>query len=259
MPTIADLRGAYRETLVTTYAAAATTADSWTAPSTPNAAGTGAGVVPTSYLSDLGPLGTDGYLVGHEFTGAGTRISARLVDLLWVGPSIALTSTGTTTLGSVTLPARDDLGGTDGYGVQFAFVVVSTVSAGWAVTLAYTNQAGSSGRSTGVTGGAASQANVVRYLGLQGSDSGIQSVQSLTVDTSVAGGIVRPVMVRILSTVPNRDNAAVQGSRSTAPQRTSALGVQGVPLYAGTLLMPHYATPTGSTVQVTHVVKVAHV
>lgn len=241
MPTIADLRDGRRRTVLLVYQSGSTDNGRWMFPTAPTAAGTGAGYNPTQYLSDVPALSADAYLTEHLFYADGKRPAGRLLDLLWVGPSIALNTLATTTLGSGTLPARDANGASDGHGVELGWLqVTSTGSGTWVVSASYTNQAGTSGR-TATIGSGNEAASIFGNMALQEGDGGVRSVESVTVSdaTGVAATAI-PILYRKLSTRREvlyvRSGAAVGGDR-----RPSGLG-DSLLLQAGTVLMPvfHY-------------------
>lgn len=136
-----------------------------------------------------------------------------LVDLLGFYPVTSVTTTGAQTLNNtVTLPRY-----TDGAGVQ-AFITPSTVmgAATPSISIGYTNSASTAGRATPATlpiGNTAAAVTSVVYSGtgagkfgpfmpLQAGDSGIKSVQSISLSASYVSGVLNLVLCRPLLTLP---------------------------------------------------------
>lgn len=124
-----------------------------------------------------------------------------LFDLLWYQTGIAEATTTAQTVNSVALPARDIAGSVNGDGVE-VWLHTTTVSGNGApitnTTLQYTNQAGTAGRSAGLayswpTGAVA---GTMVPFGLQGSDRGVRSVQTVTLGTSYVSGQVDLIGLR---------------------------------------------------------------
>jgi hypothetical protein len=159
-----------------------------------------------------------------------------LMDVLWVNSGIVVTQTTAQTINSVTLPARDANGATAGEGVQVGlFTSVATTNAGAisGATISYTNQDGTSGRTAIVgTGTDAIPATMGTFclvpFQLQAGDTGVRSIQSITLGTSLVTGTVHLAMFRLLKSVPVI--AANIGS-SQSPQNP------GIRLYDGACLL----------------------
>lgn len=145
----------------------------------------------TSYLARLVAVSTNsvaGYVV--------------LADRLWHNSGITITSNTAQTVNSVTFPARDINGSTNGDGVLLALEVSSQTGAGTpTITVSYTNSANTGSRTA--TNILATTANSIvgstYLLGLEGGDVGVRSIQSITLSTSWTSGTVHLVAYRILS------------------------------------------------------------
>jgi hypothetical protein len=136
--------------------------------------------------------------------------SLLLLDRLWHNSGFTITTTTAQTVNSVTWPARcvpasGDTPDTLGGNVQVAIEVssgVGNVSAVTNTTLQYTNQAGVSGR-TGIIPSfpATGVAGTFVPFTLQAGDTGIRSIQSLTLGTSYVSGTLHLVAYRMLDMV----------------------------------------------------------
>ena len=156
------------------------------------------------------------------FSASATTMPAvfMLVDMLGFYPITTVTTTGAQTLNNtVTLPTRDRTGTANGVGVQ-ALVVPSTVmgAATPTITLNYTNAAGTAGRATPSspalpTGNSAAPVTQVVYSGtgagkygpflpLAAGDTGIRSVQSISLSASYVSGVLNLILCRPLLTLP---------------------------------------------------------
>lgn len=112
-----------------------------------------------------------------------------LIDRLWEcsvttsGTVFSITSTSPQTVNSTSWPSRDDYGGIDGYGVYIAVVSNGSWASGSVdFSINYTNSDGISGRtgnSLGTLSGNPTN-GTIEYFSLQSGDTGVQSVQSLT-------------------------------------------------------------------------------
>lgn len=131
-----------------------------------------------------------------------------LCDRLWHNSGIVVTTTGAQAIVTPTWPARDANGATLGEGVLIA-IEVSTATTNGAVTsptISYTNSAGVAGR-TGTMSNATGQFPVTAVAGtfatfaLQAGDTGVRSVQSITLGTSLGAGAIHLVAYRPLATL----------------------------------------------------------
>lgn len=112
-----------------------------------------------------------------------------LVDRLWecsvttAGTAFDITSSATQTINSVTWPARDINGSTNGEGIYIAAVSNGGWSSGVVdINISYTNSSGVSGRSginTTTFSGNPTNATT-SFISLDAGDTGVRSVQSLT-------------------------------------------------------------------------------
>lgn len=127
-----------------------------------------------------------------------------LVDFLWWNSGLSLTLTTSQTVNSVTWPARDDNELSDGTGVYIGLFITTGTGAGTPnLTLTYTNQAGTAGRTANlIQATAASSALGTFYqFALQAGDTGVRSVQSYQASATWTSGVVHLVAYRILATL----------------------------------------------------------
>ena len=136
-------------------------------------------------------------------TGVATGGFPILVDRLWHSSGITITSTAAQTVNSAAWPARDIDGSTNGEGVYIALEIHTVTGAGSpTISISYTNSAGVAGRTgTSIVGGAIATAGAGAWfvIGLQAGDTGVRSVQTVTLSatwTSGAAGLVafRPIV-----------------------------------------------------------------
>ena len=164
-------------------------------------------------------------------------------DVLWVNSGTVVTTVGAQTVNSVALPARDQDGSTNGKGVLAAILVTTaTTNAGSIanMTLSYTNSNGVAGRTaTMASYPATAVVGTVVFFQLQAGDSGVRSIQSHTLGTSLGAGAVSLLMLR----------------RATPPSPVANVGQVGIPaqinmpgvrLYNGACLLP-FTLPANTT------------
>lgn len=131
---------------------------------------------------------------------AGTLL---LLDRLWHNSAIVVTTTTAQTINSVALPARDRDGSTNGENVLVGIEVrTATTNAGAIAntTMSYTNQAGTAGKVATITSFPAT-AVIGTFVPFQlaAGDTGVRSIQTVTLGTSYAAGAIHLVAYRILT------------------------------------------------------------
>jgi hypothetical protein len=163
-----------------------------------------AGAALTSYAGQIPfPTAVGGesvYLARLDAAQAANIGAVHLVDRLWHNSGFTVTTTTAQTVNSVTWPARDRNGATLGVGVEVAVEVSTATTNGSAVTnmtMSYTNDAGTSGRTATVASfpATAVAGTFVPFL-LAAGDTGVRSIQSLTLGTSLVTGTVHLVAYR---------------------------------------------------------------
>lgn len=154
------------------------------------------------------PSGSNSYVaVVKALITTGSRGSlVHLCDRLWHSGGYSNTTTTAQTVSSPTWPARDAAGATSGDGVMILFEIRAALGAAptSSITITYTNQSGVGSRTgTIILPATVSQSvNVTYFFGLQSGDTGVQSVQSITLGSSLVSGTWGLVAVRVLATVP---------------------------------------------------------
>lgn len=164
------------------------------------------GAALTSYAGQLpftNPVSGNSYLARLEAasTGSGTLL---LCDRLWHNDTIAEATTTGQTINSVTLPARDANGTTNGTGVMCAIEVSAATTNAGAITnttLTYTNSTATGGTKTATISSFPATAVAGTFVPFQlaAGDVGIRSLSTLTLGTSYGGGTIHLVMYRVLA------------------------------------------------------------
>jgi hypothetical protein len=163
-----------------------------------------AGAALTSYAGQIpwvNPASGNSYLARLEASGnaSGTLL---LCDRLWHNSGIVVTTTTVQTVNSVAWPARDRDGSTNGESVLAAleFSAASTNAAIGNTTLSYTDQSGNAGATATLpTTPATIAAGSFLPFPLAAGDTGIRSIQSITLGTSYLTGTMHLVAYRVLA------------------------------------------------------------
>jgi hypothetical protein len=144
-----------------------------------------------------------------------------LCDRLWHNGGYTITTTTAQASTTPTWPSRDANGVTNGDGVLLGCEISATAGAATpTLTVSYTNQAGTAGRTaTNSFGtGSAPTAGAFFPIGLQAGDTGVRSMQSVTVSVSWLSGTMNMVAYRVLGAleltgayVPNAIDAITAG------------------------------------------------
>lgn len=128
-----------------------------------------------------------------------------LVDRLWHNATIVSTTTTGQTVTSATWPARDRLGATNGDDVLVGLEVSAATTNGGAITnttLSYTNSAGTGSRTGTITSfPATALAGTFVPFELNAGDTGVRSIQTLTLGTSYGTGVLHLVAYRVLARI----------------------------------------------------------
>lgn len=169
---------------------------------TPGVAGTAltalAGQIP---VPAPGGAGVDIHLarLQAQVTIPGTLI---LADRLWHNSGLVVTTTTAQTVNSVAFPPRCIHGTTEGHGVLIGMEVTGATGAGTpALSMSYTNQAGTAGRTAAsIVPVVASGAIGAFYpMGLDVGDTGVRSVQTFQWNATMTSGSVSLVAYRELA------------------------------------------------------------
>lgn len=169
--------------------------------------------------------------------GASVNHSHLFFDVLWVNTGIVVTTTTAQAIVTPTLPARDVNGTTSGEGCMIG-MLTTTANINAAVisntTVSYTNSAGTAGRTATLSAIVGSQIPATPVVGtliwfnLQAGDKGVQSIQSITLGTSLGAGAVSLFIARDLANI---------GTSLVNVQFTRRLSDPGVRLYNGTCML----------------------
>lgn len=172
------------------------------------------------------------YLTGMALTASiGALFS--LHDVLWVNSGLDPTVTTAQNVNSVAFPARDLNGTTNGQGVLIGiYVTTATTNAGAVstITMSYTNQAGTAGRTaTMASFPATAVAGTVVWFELQAGDTGVRSIQTITLGTTLGGGAISLIAARRVASVA----VPLANVGANAPIDANS----GVELFDGTCLL----------------------
>jgi hypothetical protein len=150
------------------------------------------------------------------FTGIGGAVTYgphtfMLVDRLLDYGAVSTATAVTTTFNTTPVLTRY----TDGVGVK-AFIEVTSALGGVScvVQINYTNQAGTAGRvsqavTMGITAVGGLQSSFM-FVPMQGTDTGIRSVESMTISGTVTSGYVTAVLCRPVAMLPGQATAYIE-------------------------------------------------
>ena len=131
---------------------------------------------------------------------AGTLI---LADRLWHNSGLVVTTTTAQAITTPAWPARDRDGTANGSMVMVGIEVSTATTNAGAIantTMSYTNQDGTAGRTATIASfPATAVAGTFVPFQLQAGDTGVRSIQSVTLGTSYAAGAIHIVAYRILA------------------------------------------------------------
>jgi hypothetical protein len=162
-----------------------------------------------------------------------------LYDVLWVNSGLVVTTTTAQTINSVALPARDNNGTTNGEGCLIGIYATAALGNAAVVsnsTISYTNSAGVAGRTATLIAvnpynfPATPVIGTVVWFQLQAGDLGVQSIQTVTLNTTLTSGsasvfIARP-LVDVSPTIANVGFDKIINAGN------------GVPLYDNACILP---------------------
>lgn len=168
---------------------------------------------------------------------AGINHSHLFFDCLWVNTGLVVTTTTAQAITTPTLPPRDINGTTNGEGCMIAMLFTAASTAASIITnttVSYTNSDGVAGRTATIMGVVGSQIPATPVIGtliwfnLQAGDKGVQSIQSVTLGTSLVTGSVSMMITRDIATIG-----------TTIPNVTAQkiIGTPGVRLHNGICAM----------------------
>jgi hypothetical protein len=145
-------------------------------------------------------------LAGFDVTQAASVGGVWLVDFLWWNDTIAETTTTGQSITHPGLPARDRSASANGDGV-FAAILVSTATTNGSpvtnTTITYTDSNGGTPNTGTITSfPATAVAGTFVPFNLAAGDTGIRTIQTLTLGTSYGGGTIHLVMYRPIAYIP---------------------------------------------------------
>jgi hypothetical protein len=207
------------------------------APGTPGINGR---VTDGTLAADAGCLRVDNPSVGNNYLSQcslATTIACHLsiVDVVWVNSGIVVTTTTAQAIVSPTFPARDANGSSNGEGYGIGILVTTATTNAAAVTtitINYTNQAGVAGRTATIASYPATAViGTVVFAQLQAGDTGVRSIQGITLGTTLTAGAISLFVYKgIISQSSATPNAG-------GPALTNVLD-PGPRLYNGVCLLP---------------------
>lgn len=178
-----------------------------------------------------------------------------LWDLVWVNSGLVVTTTTPQTIGSAAFVARDENGSANGAGYQIGLLVTAPTTNAGAITnatVSYTNSAGVAGRTATLiaVGGlqipATAVVGTVVWFRLQAGDAGVQSIQSVSLGTSLVTGSVSLIVARKIDTA--------MGTLANLPAPgVGALGSEsypGIRIYGGSSLFVAYVASATTATQI---------
>lgn len=158
-------------------------------------------------------------------------------DCLWVNSGLVVTTTTEQAITTPTLPARDVNGTTNGEGCTIALLITAAstlAAAGANLTVRYTNSKGVASRVATLSAIAGSQVPATPVIGtivwfrLAGGDTGVQSIQGITLGTSMLTGSISLMICRDISTI---------GTAVANVSTPRIIGSPGIKLFNGTCLL----------------------
>lgn len=194
------------------------------------------------------PVSGNAYLA--RLSGSATQAGRiLLLDRMWHNGGYTITSTAAQNSTTPTWPSRcptsgtDDTPATTGHGVLLALEISAATGAGTpTITISYTNQAGTAGRTATniIATGATSAIGATYFIGLQAGDTGVRSVQSLTLSATWTSGTMNLVAYRLL--------ADMELPGAFMPNALDFISAAGPRLYDGTVpwlvFIPNTTTAT---------------
>lgn len=162
-------------------------------------------------LSFENPASGNAYLAKLSLSVGANILGIMLYDLLWYNSGLVVTTTTAQTVNSTAFPSRCiaagdtfDANGGDIIAGLVAAVATTNASAVANTALSYTNQAGTASRTANLAQSwpATAVAGTFVPFGWQGSDSGVRSIQTITLGTSYGAGTLNAMAIRRLAFVP---------------------------------------------------------
>jgi hypothetical protein len=171
-----------------------------------------------------------------------------LMDILWVNTGLVVTTTTSQTVNSVAFPARDINGTVNGAGCMIGMLFTAASTNGAAIsnsTITYTNSGGTGSRTATLIATAGDQIppsaviGTVVWFRLAAGDDGVQSIQSITLNTSLGAGSISLIVARPICGFTN--NVTNNGYEYVFPS-------PGVKIYTGANLHMFHKSVSSSAV-----------
>lgn len=163
----------------------------------------------TSYSGQIpwtNPSSGNSYVARVEVCGNGSG-ALMVADRLWHNNGVSVTAATSQTVNSAAFPARDRDGSTNGENVLVALEVTANLGNAAGITnctLTYTNSSGTGSRTATLgTIPTTCLANTFLPFALQAGDTGVRSIQFLTLGTSLVSGAVSLVAYRRIAMLPH--------------------------------------------------------
>lgn len=183
-------------------------------------------------INNGNPASGQYYLRDFDISSSATG-QINIFDILWVNTGLVVTTTTAQAITQPVLPARDNDGTTNGYGVQAGILVTTATTNASAITnitLSYTNSDGVSGKTATISSfPTTAVAGTFVPFQLSAGDKGIRSIQSITLGTSLVTGAISLLCFENLMSKGN----TVANSGSSQFNK-----VFDVPLFNGHCLIP---------------------
>lgn len=158
-----------------------------------------------------------------------------IADVVWVNSGLVVTTTTAQAITTPAFPARDDNGSANGEGYTIALLVTTATTNAGAITtmtVSYTNQDGTAGKTATLASFPATAViGTLVIFQLAAGDTGVRSIQSITLATSLVTGAVSLLVMKVV------------GSQSSATANaggpvTQSVMDPGTRLYNGVCLLP---------------------
>lgn len=185
-------------------------------------------------------VGGTNYLTGAN-SSASVAAQAWLVDTVWVNTGIVPTTLTGQAINSITFPARDVNGSTNGDGIEvglYTHTATTNVAPVTTITVGYVNSAGVNATGTISSWPATAVAGTVVPVQLAAGDKGVRSISNITLGTTLGAGYLSLIAYRRLCSM----SIPVANVGADAPFAANP----GIRLYDGTC-MQLWQLPTATT------------
>jgi len=147
------------------------------------------------------PAAGNAYLAKVNWNVNAAMVGVTIYDLLWYNSGLVVTTTTAQTINSIAFPARSADGTANGQQIEIYIHCQVATTNGAAITnttYSYTNELGTAGRTGGLIPNwpATAVINHITPFGLQGGDTGVRSIQTVTLGTSYGAGTINLMAIR---------------------------------------------------------------